>query len=863
MQTLFGFSIGFGEVATRGWFPWYLSLALGLIGVAAVVYLYVTESGRIGVFPRICMACVRTAIVVVVAVLLLRPVWINEHKGEKRRPVAVMLDVSESMKSEDPQPNKTERPKRIDVATAALLNEKLDLIAKLDANVGPVEMFTFGSRRTGRNAKDREWLKGLKADEPQTGLADQVAELLARDPNDLPSAIVLVTDGRENASRGTLDSLARECARLEVPIHIYGVGSSSFGQLQVRSIDSPEGVFVDDAVAVPVHYRVVGVSQGTATISLKLGDREVAKKVVNFQPIKKTVMVNGVRTTVDENLPPDRVETLVFVPLKEDADAVKLNLTAKVTIDSQSNNVKEALSDSILKGIKVVDRKLKVLVIDSIPRFDFKYLMRALLRDRRVEASFYLTDGDQDAMISGPPWVKELANVSEGELAMSEEEFRKLLLGDKPAGIAGFDLLILGDIPGKYFTQRQQEIIRSYVTEGGGLIHMAGKWHAPAGWVGGPIAEILPVEFEAVRFPTEALRRPDPFYPILVDAAARSPLVTLEDEALDNAEVWGKKDQQEDPNDSLRRGKKLPPLFWNYPVTKLKPAAEVYLAHPREKTVGANPRPMPLLAGHYFGKGFVLFVGFDETWRWRFNEADKYFGRFWSQAVYVAGVSRVFGTKLTQLSIDTTEPIQGRTGQVYATVFKPDFKPLQVDVLGARLTKLDEDGTQKTEDVKFLPVPGQPGQYVAAVDFNKSGRFKLVVDPHNENPADLEYRVGLPPDHELAPGPMDEAAMRKLAIETGGRFYREEDLSTLPGAVVTKTSPVVTRTETVWWNKWALFLLVGLMTLEWVIRVGKGPMLLPNGKPLTVRFTLDMGGAPPVFQRGYFSRMACVAEVAH
>ena len=52
-------------------------------------------------------------------------------------------------------------------------------------------------------------------------------------------------------------------------------------------------------------------------------------------------------------------------------------------------------------------------------------------------------------------------------------------------------------------------------------------------------------------------------------------------------------------------------------------------------------------------------------------------------------------------------------------------------------------------------------------------------------------------------------------------------------------------------------------TLEWVIRVGKGPMLLPNGKPLTVRFTLDMGGAPAVFQRGYFSRMACVAEVAH
>jgi type VI secretion system protein ImpL len=50
--------------------------------------------------------------------------------------------------------------------------------------------------------------------------------------------------------------------------------------------------------------------------------------------------------------------------------------------------------------------------------------------------------------------------------------------------------------------------------------------------------------------------------------------------------------------------------------------------------------------------------------------------------------------------------------------------------------------------------------------------------------------------------------------------------------------------------------------LEWVIRIGKDPVLLPGGKPLTVRFELDMGGSPQVFQKGYFSRMACVAEVA-
>ena len=51
-------------------------------------------------------------------------------------------------------------------------------------------------------------------------------------------------------------------------------------------------------------------------------------------------------------------------------------------------------------------------------------------------------------------------------------------------------------------------------------------------------------------------------------------------------------------------------------------------------------------------------------------------------------------------------------------------------------------------------------------------------------------------------------------------------------------------------------------SLEWVIRIGDQPAQLPNGKPLTVRFDLDMGTSPPVFQKGYFSSLSCVADVA-
>jgi type VI secretion system protein ImpL len=49
--------------------------------------------------------------------------------------------------------------------------------------------------------------------------------------------------------------------------------------------------------------------------------------------------------------------------------------------------------------------------------------------------------------------------------------------------------------------------------------------------------------------------------------------------------------------------------------------------------------------------------------------------------------------------------------------------------------------------------------------------------------------------------------------------------------------------------------------VEWIVRVGKNPVTL-EGRPLTVQYNLDMNGAPPIFQRGYFGGMGCVADVA-
>ncbi len=53
-------------------------------------------------------------------------------------------------------------------------------------------------------------------------------------------------------------------------------------------------------------------------------------------------------------------------------------------------------------------------------------------------------------------------------------------------------------------------------------------------------------------------------------------------------------------------------------------------------------------------------------------------------------------------------------------------------------------------------------------------------------------------------------------------------------------------------------------TLEWTLRTGAAgrQVTTATGQPVSVRFDLDMLGAPPIFRKGYFSGWNCVVEVA-
>ncbi len=93
----------------------------------------------------------------------------------------------------------------------------------------------------------------------------------------------------------------------------------------------------------------------------------------------------------------------------------------------------------------------------------------------------------------------------------------------------------------------------------------------------------------------------------------------------------------------------LPGLYWHAPIRDIKPAAQVLA----EKPATPDSPASPIVLLQRAGRGTVLFVGTDETWRWRYELGDAFFYRFWAQASLFAGVPHQEPSAITTMPTST------------------------------------------------------------------------------------------------------------------------------------------------------------------------------------------------------------------
>ncbi len=487
------------ELTLRGPLPGWLAMLLLLGVIVWVVYLYRLEKGTMGWLRRILMTCLRVSLLTLLLFLLFRPILLTEFEGQRSRNIIFLLDNSLSMKQHDRRitvpdkfrvalakglvpwdkplptiqsqnavPEQTPAdPSRADLVRWVLQESKLRLLPGLEQH-GPVNpyMFGYGLRGTqeegGKNKTMAErLLLSFNADENRTNLADAVIEILQRKDGALPAAMVILTDGQDNASKYSLNEAAVECARLKVPLYIYGVGTAEGGSLQLKEVGVPETIFVEDTITIPLRWRAQGFKKGNLEATITLGGQLVAKRTV------PNLTGEDLRSNITFTIPKS----------KGLAKEERLNLVTSIQVKGN-----ESFKDSVTKTVQVVDRKIRVLYIEHSPRFVFQFLMGGLLRDRRIEPSFLLVNADAKVSQSGPPYL--------AAFPPTRAKFFD----------AQYNVIILGDVASSYLGKEHMEWIKEFVQNRGGLIVIAGRQNMPATYENTPLAEVLPAEFEVRRF---------------------------------------------------------------------------------------------------------------------------------------------------------------------------------------------------------------------------------------------------------------------------------------------------------------------------------------------------------------------------
>jgi hypothetical protein len=364
-----------------------------------------------------------------------------------------------------------------------------------------------------------------------------------------------------------------------------------------------------------------------------------------------------------------------------------------------------------------------------------------------------------------------------------------------------YDLVILGDVDPKIFTAMLQENLNKLVSDfGGGLVVLAGKRFMPGGYRRTVLEKLLPVEFDP---PTlESNQDPVADKPIhlqLTAAGRANQMLRLSDKEEENVNLW----------------RQLPPIYWVAKVSRPKPAAEVLLVDPdpaKESRFGK----MPVMAAQQYGLGQVLFIGTDNLWRWRKNAGDFYYTALWGQIAQRISIQRLLGiSKRTQLTTDRQNYLAGDRVTVYARLYSGvGFDPVQEpSVKGAFGLK---NGQGSRPEVILRPIPEQPAMYRGEFIVPAAGAYNFWVE---SDPTTLLDFNATEPQFEFGETAMNEGLLRELATTTGGQFFREEDLYKLPDTISARTERVRSPLEVELWASPLYFLLlVGVVTVEWVLR---------------------------------------------
>jgi uncharacterized membrane protein len=726
------------------------ALAGAVVVVAVVTYRGVRARGRLR--DRLVLTVLRMAALAVVVFCLFRPTLIVRAAVPQQNVVAVLLDDSRSMQIPDwgGRPRGEFIKQQFGAPDSALLKALSDRFL--------VRVFRFSSTAGRLESVNALTFNGLQT---RLGAAlDGAREELAGLP---VSGVILVSDGADTSEASLSDALLAMKAE-KLPVYTVGVGSARLPRdVQIDRVSTPRSVLKDASLLLDIVVTQSGYAGRTVTVDVEDEGRIVGSEQVRL-PADGSPATVRVRAAASEAGP--RLFKFRVAPQPDEV----------VT----QNNVREAI-------IQVRDVREKILYFEGEPRFEVKFVRRAVADDRNLQLVVLQRTADNKFLRLGVDGPDELF----GGFPKTREE------------LFAYRALILGSIEAGAFTGDQLQMVAEFVDRrGGGLLMLGGaRSFGEGGYGGTPVADALPLTIDPR---TRASEPSDLARMLLTPTRAGQAHAATQIAATEAA--------------SAGRWRELPQVTSvNAPLVP-KPAATVLLTGTDERG-----RAQPVLTWHQFGRGKVVALTLQDTWQWQMHATipleDQTHENFWRQMLrwLVDGVPGVVEARTTT---ERVEP--GEAATIEATIVDKTYVELNDASVTARVTR--PNGT--TLDVPLEWTGERDGLYRGTFVSTEGGTYEVAVDSSRASTilgSGVTYLRAGPSDAEYFDPTMHEGPLRRIAEETGGRFYTPEDAGGLAEDVRYAGRGVTSVEERELWNMPIILIaLMGLVCAEWGYRRAVG-----------------------------------------
>jgi uncharacterized membrane protein len=741
------------DVRPRLWLILLFAILLSIF----IYFVYVRPRLRVSRHTTVLLATLRTALIVLVVFMLLKPVVVVSSVVPRSSYIALAIDDSLSMKLLDTP----DRSTRLDYAKRMLLAPvagKNSFLANLDDKF-KTNLYGFSGDVT--NAVDGSTLYGEGRTTDVAGALDEIAKRSSGMPL---SAIVLVTDGAANVSRD-LSATLRELRARDVPVFTVGVGDTTRPlDAELTRMNLPRRVLVGSRANIEAFVRLSGYGATKVLMSVREDGRAIKTEEFNLRGSD----TQAVNLEIIPSNPGFHRYTVEITPLD-----------GEVTIE---NNKQDAL-------VEVIEGPMRILHVEGEPRWELGKIRESLsLAEKNLTIASLQRTGENKFYRQGIGGEQELVS----GFPRTEEE------------LFAYDGLVLGSVEASFFTADQLRNIEAFVARrGGGLLALGGRLSFDGGrYKGTLVDDLLPLALEGRT--VDVAESYAPVYKAqLTGAGQEHPITRLNEDRAASQKAW---------ND-------LPPISISEVLKTVKPGASVLL---EAKRAGASSPAVPLLVQQRYGRGQTLAFTATDTWRWRMRMDSKSNAHetFWRQMLRYLVSST---PKQIEVGAEQDVYVMDDTVRVVADVRDKHYNPVNDARATARITK--PSGATLDVPLKFTSI-NDANVYTGEFKADELGQhgIELLANSPSTGQIDVKSNVLISDlNREFYSAAQNSDLLKRIAAETGGKYYQLSDLQSLLDDLTYRKTPYSeTLTKDLWDMPINFFLIVGLLSAEWFLRKREG-----------------------------------------